>query len=47
MRSRHHSAEELRISREEVDAWMAAAGFSPAQKIKLFSDKLFVIYARK
>lgn len=34
------------VSKDQVAAWMAAAGFKPAEEIALFDDKWFVIYSR-
>jgi ubiquinone/menaquinone biosynthesis C-methylase UbiE len=42
----HLNQPELRITKEQTDAWMAAAGLKPAEDIDLFSDKWFVVYAR-
>ena len=37
---------ELRITKEQTDSWMAAAGLKPSEEIELFPDKWFVVYAR-
>lgn len=42
----HLNQPELRITKEQTDAWMAAAGLKPSEEIELFSDKWFVVYAR-
>ena len=34
------------ISRQQTDAWMAAAGLTRVEEISLFDDKWFAIYAR-
>ena len=34
------------VSKEQVAAWMIAAGFKPSEEIALFDDKWFVIYTR-
>ena len=45
----HKAAPELQITKEQLDAWMAAIGFVPVRRIDdLFSDpRWFVIYARQ
>ncbi len=42
----HLNQPELRITKEQTDSWMAAAGLKPAEEIDLFPDKWFVVYAR-
>jgi hypothetical protein len=42
----HANDADQQVTREQTDAWMAAAGFKPAQNITLFDDKWFVIYQR-
>ena len=37
---------EQQITREQADAWMAAAGLKPVENIALFDDKWFAIYAK-
>jgi hypothetical protein len=37
---------ELRITKEQTDGWMAAAGLKPSEEFDLFTDKFFVVYAR-
>jgi ubiquinone/menaquinone biosynthesis C-methylase UbiE len=34
------------ITRQQADAWLAAAGFKPAEEIELFEEKWFVVYSR-
>jgi len=45
--SPHKAEPSLVVSKEEAAAWMAEAGFVPAEDIQLFPDKWFVIYKRK
>ena len=42
----HVNQPELRITKEQTDGWMAAAGLKPSEEIDLFTDKFFVVYAR-
>jgi ubiquinone/menaquinone biosynthesis C-methylase UbiE len=42
----HLNQPEMRITREQTDGWMAAAGLKPSESIDLFTDKWFVIYGR-
>ena len=42
----HLDQPELRITKEQTDAWMAAAGLKPVENIDLFTDKFFVVYAK-
>ena len=42
----HAKDAEQQITREQTDAWMAAAGLTPVEEIPLFDDKWFVIYAK-
>ena len=42
----HANDAEQQVTREQADSWMASAGLKPAQEVKLFEDKWFVIYAR-
>jgi ubiquinone/menaquinone biosynthesis C-methylase UbiE len=42
----HQNQPELRITQEQTDGWMAAAGLRPAEEVELFTDKFFVIYSR-
>lgn len=42
----HVNQPELRITKEQTDGWMAAAGLKPSEEFDLFTDKFFVVYAR-
>ena len=42
----HVNQPELRITKEQADGWMAAAGLKPSEEFDLFTDKFFVVYAR-
>lgn len=42
----HVNQPELRITKEQTDGWMAAAGLKPSEEIDIFTDKFFVVYAR-
>jgi ubiquinone/menaquinone biosynthesis C-methylase UbiE len=42
----HQNDPTLMISEEEVNAWMAAAGFMPRERFNLFEEKFFVVYQR-
>ena len=42
----HLNQPELRITKEQTDAWMSAAGLTRAEELDLFPDKFFVIYSR-
>lgn len=43
----HGDRPEMQITREEVTAWMAAAGFELSREVELFEEKIFVIYTKK
>jgi len=45
--SPHKDQPSLVVSKERAAAWMADAGFVPAEDIALFPDKWFVIYERR
>jgi ubiquinone/menaquinone biosynthesis C-methylase UbiE len=45
--SPHKDDAALIVSKEQAAAWMAEAGFVPAQDVALFPDKWFVIYRRR
>jgi ubiquinone/menaquinone biosynthesis C-methylase UbiE len=45
--SPHKAEPDLVVSKEQTAAWMAAAGFVPAEDVQLFADKWFVVYRRK
>jgi len=42
----HLNQPELRITKEQTDAWMSAAGLKPTEQIDLFTDKFFIVYTR-
>jgi ubiquinone/menaquinone biosynthesis C-methylase UbiE len=42
----HLNQPELRITKEQTDGWMAAAGLTRAEELDLFPDKFFVVYSR-
>jgi ubiquinone/menaquinone biosynthesis C-methylase UbiE len=42
----HLNQPELRVTKEQTDAWMSAAGLTRAEELDLFPDKFFVIYSR-
>jgi ubiquinone/menaquinone biosynthesis C-methylase UbiE len=42
----HAKDAEQQITRQQADAWMAAAGMKPVEEIALFDDKWFAIYAK-
>jgi ubiquinone/menaquinone biosynthesis C-methylase UbiE len=42
----HRDDPKLQLTKEQVAAWMADAGFKPVEEFKLFDDKWFVVYAR-
>jgi len=43
----HAQQPELQVSREQLGAWMKAAGFTQAADAKLFDDKFVLTFARK
>jgi arsenite methyltransferase len=43
----HRNQPELQVSKEAAAALMADAGFKPVEEVPLFTDKYFVIYARR
>lgn len=43
----HRDQPELRFTKEQVTAWMADAGFKPAEEFNVFDDKFFIVYARR
>jgi len=45
--SPHKAEPSLVVSKEQAAAWMADAGFVPANDVPLFPDKWFVIYKRR
>jgi ubiquinone/menaquinone biosynthesis C-methylase UbiE len=42
----HVNQPELRVTKEQTDGWMTAAGLKPSEEFDLFTDKFFVVYAR-
>jgi hypothetical protein len=34
------------VSEEQATGWLAVAGFKPVERITLFTDRWFVIYAK-
>jgi ubiquinone/menaquinone biosynthesis C-methylase UbiE len=42
----HASDPALQVSQEQATAWMAAAGLTPLEDIKLFDDRWFVIFGK-
>jgi ubiquinone/menaquinone biosynthesis C-methylase UbiE len=42
----HRTQPELQITKQQAAAWMAAAGFKPAEEFEIFTDKWFVVYSR-
>jgi arsenite methyltransferase len=45
--SPHKDQPTLVVSKEQTAAWMAEAGFVPADDVPMFADKWFVVYRRK
>jgi ubiquinone/menaquinone biosynthesis C-methylase UbiE len=43
--SPHKTEPALVVSEEQTTTWMAAAGLKPVERLNLFTDKYFVIYA--
>ena len=37
----------MQLSQEQVTAMMAAVGLKPAEEVKLFEDKWFVIFVKQ
>lgn len=46
-RGGHKGQPELQVGREQADALMAQAGFTPIERFELFDDKWFVVYGRR
>ncbi len=42
----HRNQPEMQVGKEEVNQWLAAAGFYPAEEFNMFEDKWFIVYAR-
>lgn len=45
--SPHRDQPELVVTKQQTTAWMAEAGFVPAEDIALFSDKWFLVFSRQ
>jgi ubiquinone/menaquinone biosynthesis C-methylase UbiE len=45
--SPHREQPQLIVSKEETAGWLGAAGFAPVEEFDLFTDKWFVVYARR
>jgi ubiquinone/menaquinone biosynthesis C-methylase UbiE len=43
----HGKQPELQVSREQLGAWMNAAGFAQKDDIKLFADRYFLVYSKR
>ena len=43
----HGKQPELQVTRQQLASWMAAAGFSQSDDIKLFSDRYFLVYSKR
>lgn len=43
----HRDDPKLQLTKEQVAAWMADAGFKPVDEFNLFEDKWFVVYSRR
>jgi ubiquinone/menaquinone biosynthesis C-methylase UbiE len=43
----HRDDPKLQLTKAQVAAWMADAGFKPVEEFDLFKDKWFVVYARR
>jgi len=44
--SSHRNQPELVVTEEQTDTWLKAAGLRFSEKIALFDDRFFVIYAK-
>jgi ubiquinone/menaquinone biosynthesis C-methylase UbiE len=44
-RGSHRDQPELQVTEAQAAAWMASAGFKPAKRFDLFTDKWFVVYS--
>jgi arsenite methyltransferase len=42
----HKTAPELEVSREQLAGWAKDAGFKPAQDVKMFPDRYFLVYSK-
>lgn len=43
----HGKQPELQVTRQQLAAWMNAAGFTQSDDIKLFSDRYFLVYSKR
>jgi ubiquinone/menaquinone biosynthesis C-methylase UbiE len=43
----HGKQPELQVTREQLAPWMAAAGFTQRDDVKLFSDRYFLVYSKR
>lgn len=43
----HSGQPQLEVSREQLTAWMASAGFTQVDDVKLFAEKYVLVFARK
>jgi ubiquinone/menaquinone biosynthesis C-methylase UbiE len=43
----HANQPEMLIGPEDVQGWMAAAGFEPSRQVSMFEEKFFVIYTKR
>jgi hypothetical protein len=43
----HAKQPELQAPRDQLTAWMQAAGFTMVEDIKLFEDKYVLVFARR
>ena len=42
----HKDQPDLQVTRQQLATWMAAAGLKPADDVKLFPDKYFLVYSK-
>jgi ubiquinone/menaquinone biosynthesis C-methylase UbiE len=43
----HGKQPELQVTRQQLEPWMAAAGFRQSDDIKLFTDRYFLVYSKR
>ena len=43
----HGKQPELQVTREQLAAWMTAAGFTQSDDIKLFTDRYFLVFSKR
>lgn len=43
----HAKQPELQVTRQQLATWMAAAGFTQTEDVKLFSDRYFLVYSKR